>query len=106
MDKTTRNLIIGLLVLVILCPLGLLAAGETFGEWGINELHDKLGYVPPGLEQLSSLWSAPFPDYGFGMDGTVGAVAGYIFSAIVGVIVCGGALYLLGKALAKNEPEE
>ena len=38
MDKTTRNLIVGLAALIILAPLGLLAVGETFGEWGNEEL--------------------------------------------------------------------
>lgn len=63
MDKTTRNLIIGLVALIILAPLGLLAVGETFGEWGNEDLEEKIGYVPSGLEEFSSLWSAPMPDY-------------------------------------------
>ena len=25
----------------------------------------KLGFVPPGLEQLSGIWNAPMPDYAF-----------------------------------------
>ena len=33
MDKIIRNFAIGLVVLIILAPLGLLAVGETFGEW-------------------------------------------------------------------------
>ena len=65
MDKMVRNFAIGLVLLIILAPLGLLAVGETFGEWGSEEVKEKLGFVPPGLEQLSSLWSAPLPDYAF-----------------------------------------
>ena len=38
MDKIVRNLAIGLTLLIILAPLGLLAVGETFGEWGPEEL--------------------------------------------------------------------
>ena len=63
MDKIIKNFAIGLVALIILAPLGLLAVGETFGEWGPEEVKEKLGFVPPGLEQLSSLWSAPLPDY-------------------------------------------
>jgi len=63
MDKTVKNLAIGLVALIILAPLGLLAVGETFGEWGNEELEEKIGFVPSGLERLSSLWSAPMPDY-------------------------------------------
>jgi hypothetical protein len=59
MDKIIKNFAIGLVALIILAPLGLLAVGETFGEWGPEEVKEKLGFVPPGLEQLSSLWEHP-----------------------------------------------
>ena len=65
MEKMYRNFAIGLVLLIILAPLGLLAVGETFGEWGSEELKEKLGFVPPGLEKLSGIWSAPMPDYAF-----------------------------------------
>ncbi len=103
MDRTTRNLAIGLVLLIILAPLGLLAVGETFGEWGSEELKEKIGYVPSGLEGLSSLWSAPIPDYALpGIDSQTGLVAAYILSAVIGVVICGGVLYLIGKKVAKN----
>ena len=38
MDKLYRNLAIGLILLIILASIGLLAVGETFGEWGSEEL--------------------------------------------------------------------
>jgi len=99
-----RNLAIGLGLLIILAPLGLLAVGETFGEWSVEEVQEKLGFVPPGLEQLSSLWSAPLPDYAFpggGESMTVSAVA-YIISGILGVLICGGLLYFVGKRVAHD----
>lgn len=103
MDKNTRNLLIGLLILVILTPLGLLAAGETFGEWGTEELKEKIGYVPPGMDSLANIWHAPLSDYGFpGNDTPIGTISGYVFSAIVGVIVCGGVLYFAGKIIARK----
>jgi cobalt/nickel transport system permease protein/cobalt/nickel transport protein len=104
MDKLVRNLAIGLGLLIILAPLGLLAVGETFGEWSVEEVQEKLGFVPPGLEQLSSLWSAPLPDYAFpggGESMTVSAVA-YIISGILGVLICGGLLYFVGKRVAHD----
>jgi cobalt/nickel transport system permease protein/cobalt/nickel transport protein len=104
MDKLVRNLAIGLGLLIILAPLGLLAVGETFGEWSMEEVQEKLGFVPPGLEQLSSLWSAPLPDYAFpggGESMTVSAAA-YIISAILGVLICGGLLYFVGKRVAHD----
>ena len=104
MDKMIRNFAIGLVVLIILAPLGLLAVGETFGEWSNEEIKEKLGFVPPGLEQLSSLWSAPLPDYALpgGRESMTVAVAAYILSAVIGVAVCGGLLYFVGKKVARG----
>ncbi len=104
MDKTVRNLAIGLVALIILAPLGLLAVGETFGEWGNEELEEKIGFVPSGLERLSSLWSAPMPDYalpGIGESMTAASSA-YILSAVIGVVICAGLLYIIGKRIAKD----
>ena len=104
MDKTYRNLAIGLVLLIVLVPLGLLASGETFGEWGPEEVKEKLGFVPPGLEHLSNFWNAPLPDYALpgGHESTTAAAATYILSAVIGVVVCGGLLYLVGKRIAKD----
>lgn len=105
MEKIVRNLSIGLLVLIIFAPLGLLAAGETFGEWGPEEVKEKLGFVPPGLEELSGVWNAPMPDYALPGDNgesmTLSSAA-YILSAVIGVVVSGGLLYFIGKKAAKN----
>jgi ABC-type Fe3+ transport system permease subunit len=104
MDKIIRNFVIGLVALIILAPLGLLAVGETFGEWGPEEVKEKLGFVPPGLERLSSLWGAPMSDYalpGIG-DSMTAAAAAYILSAVLGVVICGALLYFVGKKVAKD----
>jgi len=104
MEKSIRNMVIGLLILMVLVPLGLIATGETFGEWGNEEIEEKLGYVPSGLERLSSFWQkAPFPDYAFeGDESGQGAVIAYILSAVIGVVLGGGLLYIFGKRIAKN----
>ena len=104
MDKLVRNFAIGLALLIILAPLGLLAVGETFGEWGPEEVKEKLGFVPPGLEQLSSLWGAPMPDYDIpgGSESTTVSAVAYMISAVIGVVICGGLLYYIGKRVAKN----
>jgi hypothetical protein len=104
MDKIVKNLAIGLLILIVFTPLGLLAVGETFGEWGSEELQEKLGIVPSGLEQLSGIWSAPLPDYALpgGGDSMTVASAAYILSAVIGVVVCGGLMYFAGKKIAKD----
>lgn len=103
MDKITRNLAIGLIILMILTPLGLLATGDTFGEWSSKEVKERLGFVPGGLEHLSHLWGAPLTDYAVPGEGSQhGSSLAYIFSAITGVAVCGGLLFIVGKRIAKN----
>ncbi|MCX6005812.1 MAG: cobalt transporter CbiM, partial [Chloroflexi bacterium] len=64
-----------LVVLAFATPLGLLAAGTAWGEWGAGELKNVLGYVPKGLESMADFWKAPIPDYS--VPG-VGKVPGYI----------------------------
>jgi cobalt/nickel transport system permease protein len=63
---------------MLLTPLGILAAGTAWGEWGTRDFSDpqmrqqiaaSSGNIAPpsqqpqGLARLSSLWSAPFPQY-------------------------------------------
>lgn len=73
---------IGLVVaLIAACPLGLLATGDAWGEWGLEDLAGMVGYEPAGLSSGWE-WSALMPDY------TVGALPewfGYLISAVVGV---------------------
>ena len=50
-----------LAALVLLSPLGLLAAGTAWGEWGLGDLAKTRGRVPVGLESLAGAWRhAPF----------------------------------------------
>jgi hypothetical protein len=100
MDKLLRNLIIGLLIIAIDTPIGLIASGETFGEWGGEELVEKIGYVPGGIV---TLWNAPLSDYGMpGLDAQVG----YVISALIGIVLCVGIIYVYGLLIARREKEE
>jgi len=59
-----------------------------------------------GLEKLSGVWNAPLPDYAFpggesSKSMTLSAAA-YILSAVIGVVVCGGLLYFVGKKVARG----
>jgi len=74
-------------VLIAATPLGLLATGTAWGEWGADEIAEietagqPLGYTPSGLENGWSLESI-MPDYAVeGMN----EVVAYILSAIIGV---------------------
>ena len=107
MDNLTRNLAIGLILLIIFVPLGLIAAGTAYGEWETDELKEKIGFAPHGLEELAELWHAPLKDYNIPngpsfQDSKLIASAGYILSAVIGVVVGGSLLYFIGKGIAKN----
>jgi hypothetical protein len=108
--KTMTKLWIGLGVLAIASPIGLylpekLKAGSAWGEWGSDEFKGLIGYIPSGLEKLSSVWNAVMPDYAFkGWEdkGLSHLSFAYIVSAIVGIALVGGGALLLGKLLAKK----
>lgn len=97
-----------LALLVILSPLGLLAAGTAWAEWGTDELQDMLGHVPAGLESLSGLWSAPLPDYTLGGEGEgfAASALAYVVSAMVGVGITALIAWLLARMLARREAAE
>ncbi|MDO9464978.1 MAG: PDGLE domain-containing protein [bacterium] len=108
--KLTNKLWIGLGILVILSPLGLLLpehfkAGSAWGEWGADEMQKLVGYVPQGLEKISSLWNAPMPDYAFkGWEekGLSHLSLAYIVSAILGIIVIAIVILFIGKILSRG----
>jgi cobalt/nickel transport system permease protein len=109
-----RSLWIGLGALMVLSPLGLLAAGMAWGEWGVEDLQNAEArgqiaqasgniappeHVPQGLEQLSSIWTAPIPDYAPAF--MHNASFGYVMSAVMGagliLLVFAGLSRLFGR---------
>jgi len=105
--KTTTKLWIGVGILVLLSPLGLILpeyfkAGDAWGEWGIEAFGELIGYIPRGLDKLSGFWSAPIPDYAFkGWEekGLGDLSIAYIVSAVVGILVTVCVVVLIGKLL-------
>ncbi len=107
--KATRRLWAGLAALMIASPLGLLAAGTAWGEWGVEAFQNPQTRaeiaaashniappegVPAGLEKLSSFWTAPIPDYAPAFMHS--HAFGYILSALIG----GGLIILTFLALS------
>jgi cobalt/nickel transport system permease protein len=87
-----------LALMAIVTPIGLLTSGTAWGEWGVAELKNLgLGYIPQGLEKFAGWWPAPLPGYGFPR---LGAVVGYVLSAVIGVIVISIFLWILGRWLS------
>lgn len=88
-----------LVVLAFATPLGLLAAGTAWAEWGADELKEILGYVPQGLQSMSEIWHAPLPDYTVP---SIGDIAGYIISAFIGIIVVGLLIWLIARWIGRK----
>lgn len=96
-----ERLALGLLVLLALAPLGLLARGEAWGEWGAEELEKRVGYVPKNFETVEkSGWKGfqLLPDY----LSEKGAWA-YLLAGAVGITLVGGMLYGVGRLLARRQ---
>lgn len=107
--RPTRAMWLLVGVLMIASPLGLIAAGIAWGEWGAEDFADPgvrqeitqasgdvapPAAAPEGLARLSALWSAPIPDYApsFLKNESVG----YVLSAMMG----GGLILLVSLGLA------
>jgi len=97
-SEKVRPLYLLVAALVVASPLGLLAAGTAWGEWGAEEIKDvvnggsSLGFVPSGMQNGIS-FSAPLPDYA--VNGVPEAL-GYIISAILGAAILIIAFKLFG----------
>ncbi len=91
-----------LILLIMLTPLGLLAQGTAWGEWGSEELNAILGYVPNGIKELENIWTAVLPDYNIaGWESPVKTGIGYIISAGIGSSIIVMLVYLAGRFLKK-----
>jgi hypothetical protein len=97
-------------ILAICSPLGLIIpvyfkSSSAWGEWGAEEIRKLVGYVPRGLEKLSSMWNAPIPDYalkGWEEKGLIHLSVAYIVSAVVGIAIIVAIMFFIGKLLSKK----
>jgi len=98
--------IAGLIVVALLTPLGLLASGTAWGEWGGEDLQAQLGFVPSGLEKLGAFWNhVLLPDYAIaGLNQSFWQEAfGYILSAFVALLVIGAIGFAIQHFVRKSE---
>ncbi len=103
--KSTKPLWAALAVLMVLTPLGILAAGSAWGEWAPEDFASQSARAriavvsgnqmppasaPAGLRRLASFWTAPMPRYAPPL--LRSAVFGYLLSALAGtgmiILVC------------------
>jgi ABC-type Co2+ transport system, permease component len=92
---TSKKPLYGLLIaMVLLSPIGLLATGTAWGEWGSDEIKDIVGYVPNAFEHGFN-FSTMMPDYSVG---GMNEIIGYIISAVAGVALILILFKILGSA--------
>jgi cobalt/nickel transport system permease protein len=97
-DKKPLAILFALLIAAV--PLGLLAEGTAWGEWGSEEIAATgAGYTPAGMVNGFS-WQALLPDYAVtGMPDW----AGYILSAIAGAAILIILFRLIGMFVNKEK---
>ncbi|MGH9325869.1 MAG: cobalt transporter CbiM [Terriglobia bacterium] len=108
--SATRPLWLATALLMVLTPLGILAAGKAWGEWNVHDFSNpatrrKIAAVsgnatpprraPQGLRHLSSVWTAPFPNYAPSF--VRRPAFGYFLSAVFGT----GVIFLLALLLSR-----
>ena len=109
MTRFQKKLSIGLLIMALLTPFGILLpekfkAEGAWGEWGIDKLEKLLGYVPEGLKKLTDLWKPPVPDYNFGGEGaskTVQVVS-YLASGLLGIGACALVVFVMARLIVRH----
>ncbi|MFT8350273.1 cobalt transporter CbiM [Clostridium saccharoperbutylacetonicum] len=93
-------IIIGILILAT--PLGLIATGTAWGEWGTDEIYKLFGFVPKGMEN-GFQFNSPISDYNFKF---LNEHLSYILSALSGVILILLIFRLLAKIYFKTNIKE
>jgi cobalt/nickel transport protein len=108
--KAYRKLWVALVVLALASPIGLylpkiMKAGSAWGEWGVDEIRQMVGYAPAGMEKNADIWKAPIPDYAppsQEQEPLSRLSLFYILSAFIGIAACGGGGYLLARWLTSS----
>ncbi len=86
--------------LILLTPIGALATGPAWGEWGSGQLKAAIGYAPADLQRLSGLWRSAMP--GYATPGVGNALLGYVIAAVVGTVLTVGVALAIGAVLARR----
>ncbi len=113
-----RPLWTALALLLALTPLGVLAGGAAWGEWGVRdfsqpEARQRIAAAssnmppppraPQGLERLCSVWTAPFPQYAPAF--VRHPAVGYLLSAMFGSGIIILAFLILREVLERGRRE-
>jgi cobalt/nickel transport system permease protein len=110
--RSLQPIWIGLCVLMILTPLGILVTGTAWGEWMASDFSNPIAreqiadsslhqpaptQAPQGLEQMSQVWTAPFSRYAPPYIRSAGF--GYLLSAMFGAGLVMLACFLVARLM-------
>ena len=109
LPRRIRGVGTGFVAAAILAPLGLIAPGFAYGEGSAGDVQAAFGYVPKGLQDLSSVFSAPLSGYNIPLPFFSDANAslwqqavGYEISGILGILLLGIAIYALAWLIGRR----
>jgi cobalt/nickel transport system permease protein len=89
-----------LLLLAILTPLGIIAAGGAWGEWGLDGIRERTGFVPEGMRQsVDEAHDRPLQDYT--VPGLTGGFLQEGLGTVVAALLGAGVTALLAYALLR-----
>lgn len=101
-SKRMKPLYVILGILILATPLGLLANGTAWGEWGAEEIKEFIGFVPKGMEE-GFQFNALIPDYSLR---NMTEYIGYIISALLGVIIILSLFKVISKINLRKETKK
>lgn len=106
---TIKKLWIGIGILALLSPLGLIlpalfGASGAWGEWGPEKIIKLIGYVPEGMQKLAGQWKSPLNAYTVPgqRPGLAHESLAYIITAIIGIAITAGLAYVIAKLLGRK----
>jgi cobalt/nickel transport system permease protein len=112
LPKRVRGIGTAFTAAAILAPLGLIAPGFAYGEGSTHDVQRAFGYVPSGLQTLSSFFAAPLSGYELRLPFLESArpalwqqAVGYELAGMLGILLLGGTAYALGRLLARGNHE-
>jgi cobalt/nickel transport protein len=111
---TLKKLWLGVGILALLSPLGLLLpawlkSGGAWGEWRREELGKMLGFVPPGVKRLAELWKAPLSDYSLSPGKEPGLARqglDYLLTGLLGIAVIVALVFLVGRFFSRKDEND
>ena len=94
MNKLRKKLWIGIIILAVISPAGILLpqlfkSGDAWGEWSVETIMQDNGFIPEGMNRTADMWHSPVTDYSFFPENSPLKyhVLSYIGSALLGLVI-------------------